>query len=121
MNENATKLIEELAHKLGTTSQYLWQVLIKHAKIDATTGLIQAIIVSLFGVVLYKIHKNMMRRDEQDYNGYYRYEGFGLTMIVAFIAFVIIYFRILCGITDIINGYFDPEYWALHEIISNIK
>lgn len=39
MEEKTIKLIEQLAQKLGTTTEYLWAVLLKQAPIDATVVL----------------------------------------------------------------------------------
>ena len=68
MNENTSKLIEQLAQQLGTTSKYLWSVLLKQAPISATVNLIQIILILLFGLFLYKTHKWLIAK--KDYNGY---------------------------------------------------
>ena len=77
MNEQTTKLIEQLAQKLGTTTEYLWSVLLKQAPIDATVTLFQTLCVMLFGLALWKIHKHLLKKESEDKyskTGYEKYE-----------------------------------------------
>ncbi len=125
MNDNTYKLLEQLANKLGTTSQYLWGVLLKQAPISATIDIIQILVVVAFGVVLYKIHKRLIVKKNLDgYNetGYERYEiAAVLPMVIGMILFIILAVISLCSLGNIINGYLNPEYWALNEILSSAK
>lgn len=121
MNEETTKLIDQLAQKLGTTAEYLWSVLLKQAPIDSTVSLIQTICVMLFGFTLWKIHKRLLKKESTDRhadNGYDKYEDFAIIpMIIGTIVFVILFIISFCCIGDIVNGYFNPEYWALERIL----
>lgn len=122
MNDNTAKLLEKLAQKLGTTSDYLWRVLLKQASISATTSLIQIILMLLFGAVLWSVHLKFTKKDKNGDNVYYRFEAAGLVLLVVSIAFIILFPIILfIGMSDIINGYFNPEYWALDKILDTIK
>ena len=124
MNDNTTKLIEQLAQKLGTTSQYLWNVLLKQAPIDATITLVQTLVILIFGYILFKLHKRLSK--EKDYNGYKEtgyahYEELAaFPMIIAAIAFTILIIFCFCCFSDIVNGYFNPEYWALNKVLSGM-
>jgi len=121
MNEQTTKLIEQLSQKLGTTTEYLWSVLLKQAPIDATVTLFQTLCVMLFGLALWKIHKRLMKKESEDKyseTGYEKYEeGAIVPMIIATIIFAILFTIYFCCIGDIVNGYFNPEYWALERIL----
>jgi len=124
MNENTAKLLEQLAQKLGTTSEYLWKVLLKQAPIDATVNLIQITLIMLFGLMLYKIHRKLMKKDEGEYGetGYSKYEEMAtIPMIIGGIVFVIIFICAFFCMGDVVNGYFNPEYWALNKVLSSLK
>jgi ABC-type phosphate transport system permease subunit len=125
MNENTAKLIEQLAQKLGTTSEYLWRILLKQAAVDATTTLIQFLAVILFGITLWKIHKKLMKKvsdDKYAETGYDKYEeGAIVPMILSTVVFAILFIICFCCIGDIINGYFNPEYWALKTVLNSIR
>ena len=57
MNDQTAKLIEQLAQKLGTTTEYLWSVLIKQAPIDALSRLAFFIVSIIGGIIIYKAHR----------------------------------------------------------------
>lgn len=116
MNETTAKLLEQLASKLGTTTEYLWSVLLKQASIDATTTLFQFILIGISAKSLYSLHKKLCK-EVDGYTGYEKNESYIFTMaiagiIVAFLA-VIAFFHI----GDVVNGLVNPEYWALDRIL----
>lgn len=124
MNDNLTALLDKLATKLGTTTEYLWKVLLVQAKISATNSLIFLVMAVVSGIILYRIHKRLAKPiPGKSYNNS-RYEEDGELyipiMIMAACIWVICSFFIITDITNIINGYFNPEYWALKEILNSI-
>ena len=126
MNDNTQKFLEQLAAKLGTTTEYLWGVLLKQAHISATISLIQTLFVILFGIALYNVHKRLLKKDDEkarySETAYEKYEeGAVIPMIIGLIIFIILCILCFCCIDNIINGYFNPEYWALDKVISSVK
>lgn len=123
-------LIEQLAQKLGTTTEYLWDILLKQAPIQSFISLFELIIIILFGFVLYKIHKRFsVKSDYTDRDGY-RHEGslysqyeekIILPMIVGGLIFICLVMYAFCSINEIFNGFFNPEYWALEQILNTFK
>ena len=125
MNEQTLKLIEQLAQKLGTTSEYLWSILLKQAPIEATTLLCQTVFVVIYGIFIWETHKYL---SEKVNNGKYietRYEEYEekavLPMAVAVFIFMICFIACFFCFGNIINGYFNPEYWALEKILNAAK
>ena len=126
MNEQTTKLIEQLAQKLGTTAEYLWSVLLRQAPIDATIQLVQTIIVLLFGFVWWRIHKHFSKnvKSEHGYmeSGYERHEEIAVVpMMIAGVVFAVALLICFANFDNIINGYFNPEYWALESILRRVE
>ena len=119
MNYKTAQLLEKLADKLGTTSQYLWNILIKQAKIDATIQLIEMIFFIFVGFGLYKLHKSLS--NENNSNNYEDNSVFGALMVTSFIIYVFVMVIFIFFIDNIINGYFNPEYWALHTLLNSLK
>lgn len=123
MNEETTKLVEKLASELGTTTEYLWSVLLKQAPIDATVTLIQCVLVLLFGWFLWTLHKRLIK--PQTFRGYERSlydeyeEGAIIPMFFGAIMFVILSVVSFASIGDVVNGYLNPEYWALNKILNS--
>lgn len=121
MNEQATKLIEQLAQKLGTTSEYLWGILLKQATIDATITLIQCILIWLGVIVFYKFHKYFSKKEDRTYSIYDRNETICATMVIASFIMGVMLIISFFSINSIISGYFNPEYWALNEILKSLN
>lgn len=117
MNDKTAELLQKLASKLGTTTEYLWQVLVNHAPIAAVNELISLIICIVYGIILLKIHKKLCKEDAYDT---YDFPFAGAAMVVASIVFVVYAIISLLDISDIVNGFFQPEYWALHKIFELI-
>lgn len=126
MNETTSKLLEQLANKLGTTSEYLWGVLLKQAPIAATTRLIQTILVIISGVILLKVHQRLLKvENPNDVYSRSLYEKHGefasIPMVICLLIFSIFFIFTIGCFGTIINGYFSPEYWALKEILDSFK
>lgn len=117
MSNNTEKLINDLAQKLGTTTEYLWSVLIKQAPVSATIQLFQTLAVILLGYILYRVHKRLAKEDEDGYSGYEMYPAAGPVMIVASAIFSILFLVVFCCFSNVVNGYFNPEYWALQKVL----
>lgn len=121
MNEQSTKLLEQLANKLGTTSEYLWGILIKQAPIDSTITLVQFALIAIYGIILYRLHIKFSKETE-DENSIYENDGViqGI-MVIGFIIFAILTICAFFGIPSVFNGYVNPEYWALREVLNSIQ
>jgi len=119
MNKETSKLIEELANKLGTTTEYLWSILIHQARINAIINLFQLLILVIVGFALYKAHQYFKGEDK---DGYERYtEGTTFVMVMASITYCVLLIFAFCSIGDTVNGFINPEYWALNEVMSLLK
>ena len=123
ISKDVSILLEKLAEKLGTTSQYLWQVLIKQAPISATINLIEIILVGVFGVILWKLHKKFYgNMPGKEYSYYSEMEELIIVpMMVGMMIFVVVAIAGFCSIETIITGFVNPEYWALNKILDKIK
>jgi len=120
--EELTPMLEKLAEKLGTTTEYLWGVLLKQAPITAVTELVYLILVVLCGITLYKIHKRLSKKVDGNNSIYYESEELVIVpMVIATIIWAILFIICFLSIGSIVTGFLNPEYWALDEIMSLIK
>jgi hypothetical protein len=126
MDDNTSKLLEKLASKLGTTSEFLWNILVSQAKIDAITSLIQLLLFLSVPIITYRLHRWFSKPIKPDgYGGnncmYDEYDACGPVAVFLCISSIIsIIFGIML-IGDVINGFLNPQYWALHEILKTLK
>jgi hypothetical protein len=121
MNDQTIKLLRDLADKLGTTSEHLWGVLVRQAPISAITSLILFVgfcgfLVWSFGFIKNKTTDQIV--GEQRTRAEWDSEGVGIpAWIIWGLMFVLgVGFSFpICY--DAICALFNPEYWALKQII----
>jgi hypothetical protein len=125
MNEQTEKLLEQLANKLGTTSEYLWSVLLKQAPIFATVTLLQTLFLFFVGWFLWKVHKKLLSKPtgQDNADSYYeKYEiGAVFPMMLVTVGWGIMMINCFYCFGSIVSGYFNPEYWALKEILNSLR
>lgn len=107
MNEATTKLIEELASKLGTTTEHLWGVLIKQAPISGTcdVAVLSAwLIIQILGFLW--IRTKIKEADDKI-----------IPLIACLVATLVWIAAVGSGLHIIIASFINPEYWALKQLI----
>lgn len=120
MNKESQELIERLAEKLGTTTEYLWSILLQQAPISASIGLLHICLSLFLAILLIVLHLRFSKGENQGEGVYYNHDGVVVLMMVCTI-FTIFYMIVsIAHVNNIINGYFHPEYWALNEILQSI-
>ncbi len=118
MNEAGLKAIELLASKLGTTTEYLFSVLVKQARIAGIVAIIQGIMMVVIGICLVKlIIYFYKKRDDLDSSISEIVVPFTILSFVVLLILAIIY---ISYADNILAAFFNPEYWALNEILSSI-
>jgi hypothetical protein len=130
MNENTQQLLEKLAEKLGTTTEYLWQILLNQAKYDVIISFIQMTFMAVFIIATVKIHFKLAKEIPKDPNDKWsRYESLydkyeEAAIIPMFFAGIIVIIMVICflaGFNDLMSAIFNPEYWALNKILNHIN
>lgn len=122
MNDQTITALDKLASQLGTTSEYLWGILLRQAPFSATVLLVQIILIFIAVYALYRLHVYFSTEDEDGRSLYYEKQEvlqfpmficaciLGIFIIAAFLLF-----------ENILWGFFNPEYWALTEVVSALK
>ena len=114
MNKEATELLKGLAETMGTTTEYLWLVLLKQAPIQGALNIIEYLIGGLLLFGSYKIaclaHK-LVQEDNWDESAYVWLIIPGVISIYLLIAMVIQF-------DHLVTPFLNPEYWALNKILS---
>jgi len=125
MNENTEILIRELADKLGTTSEQLWNILITQAWIDGSVNLLGLLAL---GVALWCAFKFVNRKtttpEPTESNRYPRAEweeeGALLAWFLLAVSTVVLTLIVATEMNNVISAFVHPEYWALKEILETI-
>lgn len=105
-----------LANKMGTTAEYLWKVLVKQAPLEAVKEGVGLLIMLIIGGLFYMSHTSLTKKKV-----YNKDTSYGIVMTFAILIWgitttVFIYNTIIACI-DVIN----PEYWALEQILEQLK
>jgi len=115
MDNQTTELLSKLAEKLGTTSEYLFGVLVRQAPISSSILLFNYALLVVAGVVLYRTHLRLLIK------GIYEDEGYRLLMVLGVLLWSVLVLLALCYVENMIAGFFNPEYWALDKILSSVR
>lgn len=113
MEENTERLLRELANKIGTTGEHLWEVLIKQAPISALSDLIMAVLwITIIMWTAKFLHNKSNKWDTVIISVLWSIWGLLAIIIAMLFGFII---------KNIIEALINPEYWALQQILDIIK
>jgi len=114
--------LEQLASKLGTTVEKLWEVLLKQAPISGTIDFIVCIILTLVAMQCFRFVNRKTtvpaKTGKDEYpSAQWEEEGAVLAWIGIGILFLIIGLIIIFAVNNIAAAFLNPEYWALKKIL----
>ena len=106
-----TPLLEQLAEKMGVVTDVLWVALLKQAAVHGT--IYAAMGVALVALCVLFVWRGRDAWEDLDDTGVFYYCTAGLLLFV-----VIAY---LTELPRTLAALFNPEYWALTEILKHLK
>ena len=109
MNEKTLQALEVLAAKLGTTSEYVWGILLTQAKVYAIT---QSVLLLTFGVLLLWLFFAVKKNTKEW--GMFDSDTAWAVVLVLSISFVV---WSIFAMESILIAILNPEYWALSQIL----
>lgn len=117
--EQLSTLLEQLALKLGTTVEYLWDVLIKQAFIAGIQAILAFVLVNIFIGIWYMIHRKFSNTPNKYYAAYNEVPyvaPMAFTIVILIACWIVGLVEAIKSITNFIN----PEYWALQQILESL-
>jgi len=115
MNEAMQKMIEELASKLGTTAEHLWEVLCKQAPINSLC-LMLASVAGFVGLLWAFRFVTRKTKEPEDSHAEWEDDGAALAWIIWGITAIGLMVLFVGSIPTIVTGFINPEYWALKQV-----
>lgn len=112
MNPSTEQLIRDIATQLGTTSNHLWEVMVRQAPIQSITNLLIQIAWFFLAIFLVWISR-YLEDDEMPWQILARALGSALALIMI----------IVIGVEAswLPAALFNPEYYALHDLFQHLK
>jgi uncharacterized membrane protein len=102
------KTLELLASKMGVAVDVLWSALLRQALIESTVSVVQ-IACLCFAIYFYTKHTKIVE------------ECFIPPVIAGWVLLLTISIIAIFSLSYIAAGFFNPEFWALHEIASMFR
>ena len=112
------QLLRDLAEQLGTTSEYLWGVLVRQAPIEAIFQLLW-MGGSLAGLLFCVIKATHLMKSEEFKNDE---AAPVVSLALCLMGMIVLTLTALSSFDSImIGGFLNPEYYALREILEALK
>lgn len=111
--------LDAVAAKLGTTTTYLWQVLVKQAVVQGGISLADALGLGILFYITYRVGKYTVKLAIGNPEGRYHDESgywYIATGVCAIAAIIFVMQGIDAG-TDAMAHFINPQYYALHEVL----
>jgi amino acid transporter len=118
LDNKITNLLEGLANKLGTTTDHLWNVLMHQAHIEAFKNIATIVFFIIADTLMFK-YAFKHNKDKNLKNTKGDFESIAMLLFVVILVFIIVITVNL--LPETIDAIFNPEYWALHNILKSIR
>lgn len=120
MNEQTLSLIQQLAEKLGTTTEYLFSILILQAKVTIFQNIFFIILFLVSTFFMFKIGKVRYKNMKEEYEDFFD-GAHGWILAIWAIINAIWFFGTISIIIEISTCIANPEYWAIQQILKQIN
>jgi hypothetical protein len=111
------KLLQDLANKLGTTSEYLWGVLVKQAHAQVYIDIVSDVLGLGLIFVLLKTANYLWKKFKEDDDR----DGCAILAVACLFFAVVLSLALIFSIPDTMTAAMNPEYWALDKVLDAIK
>ena len=108
MNPETIQLLQALADQLGTTTDLLWQALVKQAPISSAARLFSHLLSIILPATAFILGLRSLDLSQEE-------AGFFLLLLAAFTIIACLLFAVSLG--GILAGFLNPEFWALNYIL----
>lgn len=108
-------ILNQLADKFGTTVEHFYGVLLKQAFIEGVKDIVGIVISAALLIASIWATKRAYKKYDNKYNDFSEENSLYFILLIASSVVFLIIFFIAGG--DMIDAFFNPEYYALHQIL----
>lgn len=119
MNEHTATLLQSLATKLGTTTEYLWTILLKQAPVYASIVIAQYVVTVAVLVAAFAGRRYI----ERFLRGWFEQEEVTAFIFCVIAGLCTVVWLLACAFEfgNVVTAYINPEYWALNKVLATVK
>jgi uncharacterized membrane protein len=108
------KILDVLAERFGTTVEHLWDVMVFQARIEAITSIVTLLVG---GLVVFVVARFLVREARRDPSVFFENPLFLVMAVLCLVAVILLMNGFFMGAGDIATALFNPEYWALKQVL----
>lgn len=113
MNQETCNMLRELAHKLGTTVEYLWPLMVGKERLDALMCIVlSALAFPISAFLAIKSYKNWNNEMSKPYN-----ENEPFIPFISMVVLVVAFFLSICVLTNNISCFMYPEVTVIKSLL----
>ena len=121
MNEQIVGILRVLAEKFGTTTEFLWSILVKQAYVTGITHTAGFVLAGLFVFGWNRVAWGMQFPQEpHEDRGGDRTFGIMVARFIGAVGACMWALVFLCSLTEITTALINPEYWAIQQVMKGL-
>lgn len=129
MKEELLTRLDALAEKLGTTGEYLWEVLVRQAEIQVYQDLLTSAVLFICGGVLLALGLYLLKQSTSyvwggNEDSYTTMSGRANRKTGAFFSWAGSLFFLILSLShaaSLLTPLLNPEYWALKQVLEVLR
>jgi hypothetical protein len=117
MTDQIMEILRILAEKFGTTTEFLWGIMVRQAYVVGISQILAFVMAGLF-VFAWNRYVWSIRLPEDPQEDRGGDKTFGIIMVRLFgvVGACMWAMMFLCGLTEITTALVNPEYWAIKQV-----
>ena len=117
MNDQIMEILRVLAEKFGTTTEFLWGIMVRQAYVVGISQIIAFVMAGLFVFAWNRyVWSIRLPEDPQEDRGGDKTFGIMMVRLFGIIGACMWAMMLLCGLTEITTALINPEYWAIKQV-----
>ena len=117
MTDQIMEILHVLAEKFGTTTEFLWGIMVRQAYVVGISQILAFVMAGLFVFAWNRyVWSIRLPEDPQEDRGGDKTFGIMMVRLFGVVGACMWAMMFLCGLTEITTALVNPEYWAIKQV-----
>jgi hypothetical protein len=117
MTDQIMEILRVLAEKFGTTTEFLWGIMVRQAYVVGISQILAFVMAGLFVFAWNRyVWSIRLPEDPQEDRGGDKTFGIMMVRLFGVVGACMWAMMFLCGLTEITTALVNPEYWAIKQV-----